>query len=256
MIGTARLAANLKWLFTELPFEQRFAAAAAAGFTAVEYPDPYPHPAATLRRRLSDAGLTQVLINSPMGGPGEVGTACLPERRAEFRAGLALGLGYAVELGASFLHVPAGKRPAHLSRDRAFACYVANIAWAAQQSRDSGVRIVLEAQNKRDAPGFLLDDQAHAAAAVEAVGGDHVGLLFDVYHAQQDEPDLLAALAKFLPLTSHVQIADVPGRGEPGTGDLPWPAVFEALRAHEGWIGCEYRPHSPDGLGWTRQETR
>ncbi|MGO1055473.1 hydroxypyruvate isomerase family protein [Crossiella sp. CA198] len=247
MIDLDRLAANLGWLFTELPFPQRFDAAAAAGFTAVEYADPYSFPAAELQRRLTDAGLTQVLINSPQGG-----TACLPDRIAEFRAGLALALGYAVELGAAFLHVPAGIRPAQLSRDRAFACYVANIAWAAQQARDTGVRIVLEAQNKQDKPGFLLDNQAHAASAVEAIGADHVGLLFDVYHARHDEPDVLAALREFLPQTWHVQLADAPGRGEPGTGDIPWPEVFDLLEAHRGWIGCEYRPSSPTGLGWLR----
>ncbi|GGM90426.1 hydroxypyruvate isomerase [Lentzea pudingi] len=248
MIAVDRLAANLKWLFTDLPFERRFDAAAQAGFTAVEYPSPYEFPAAELRRRLSDAGVTQVLLNSPLGGEGEVGTACLPDRREEFRAGIDRGLDYAVELGAAFLHVPAGIN--HVSRDRGFAHYVANIAWAAERSRGTGLRIVLEAQNKRDAPGFLLDDQAHAAAVVEAVGADHVGLLFDAYHAHHDEDDVVTVLREHLPKVFHVQVADAPGRGEPGTGDIRWPAVFDALTGYDGWIGCEYRQSGPTGLGW------
>ncbi|MFK0250597.1 hydroxypyruvate isomerase family protein [Amycolatopsis azurea] len=258
-----RLDANLKWLFTELPFEQRFDAAAAAGFTAVEYASPYPYPAATLLRRLADAGLTQILINSPTGDPGSperLGYACLPGRAAEFRAGAELGLEYAAVLGASFLHLPAGIRPAGVSRDRAFAQYVANLAWVADQARGTGVRLLLEAQNKQDAPGFVLDDQEHAAAVVDAIGEPHVGLLFDVYHASIDEPDVLAALRKFLPRTAHVQLADSPGRAEPGTGRVPWNDVFDTLRSagYEGWVGCEYKPATSTeaGLKWIEEQVR
>ncbi|WP_181772386.1 hydroxypyruvate isomerase family protein [Amycolatopsis pittospori] len=258
-----RLDANLKWLFTELPFEERFDAAAAAGFTAVEYASPYPFPAATLTRRLADAGLSQILINSPTGEPGSperLGHACLPGRTAEFRAGVELGLEYAVALGSSFLHLPAGIRPDDVSRDRAFAQYVANVAWAAERARGTGVRLLLEAQNKQDAPGFVLDDQAHAAAVADAIGEDHVSLLFDVYHASIDEKDVLAALREFLPRTAHVQIADSPGRAEPGTGIVPWPDVFVTLESegYEGWIGCEYGPAAGTeaGLSWVKEQIR
>ncbi|MBB5858162.1 TIM barrel protein [Amycolatopsis umgeniensis] len=258
-----RLDANLKWLFTEIPFEQRFDAAAAAGFTAVEYASPYPFPAAALVRRLADAGLTQILVNSPTGEPGSperLGYACLPGRAAEFRTGVELGLEYAVALGSSFLHLPAGIRPADISRDRAFAQYVANIAWAADQARGSGVRLLLEAQNKQDAPGFVLDDQAHAAAVVDAVDEDHVSLLFDVYHASIDEKDVVAALREFLPRTAHVQIADSPGRAEPGTGGIPWTDVFDTLTSggYQGWIGCEYQPatSTETGLDWIKEQIR
>ncbi|WP_410652728.1 hydroxypyruvate isomerase family protein [Amycolatopsis sp. cmx-4-54] len=258
-----RLDANLKWLFTDLPFEQRFDAAAAAGFTAVEYASPYPYPAATLVRRLADAGLTQLLINSPTGEPGSterLGSACLPGRAAEFRAGVELGLEYAVALGSSFLHLPAGIRPINVSRDRAFAQYVANIAWAADQARGSGVRLLLEAQNKQDAPGFFLDDQAHAAAVADSIDQAHVGLLFDVYHASIDEKDVVATLREFLPRTAHVQIADSPGRAEPGTGDIPWADVFDTLKSegYDGWIGCEYRPAitTEAGLEWIKEQIR
>ncbi|RSM56313.1 hydroxypyruvate isomerase [Amycolatopsis sp. WAC 01376] len=258
-----RLDANLKWLFTELPFEQRFDAAAAAGFTAVEYASPYAFPAATLARRLADAGLTQILINSPTGEPGSperLGYACLPGRAAEFRAGVELGLEYAVALGSTFLHLPAGIRPAGVSRDRAFAQYVANIAWAADQARGSGVRLLLEAQNKQDAPGFALDDQAHAAAVTDAIDEPHVSLLFDVYHASIDEKDVVTALREFLPRAAHLQIADSPGRGEPGTGGIPWADVFDTLNSegYDGWIGCEYKPATSTeaGLSWIEEHVR
>ncbi|MFI6303225.1 hydroxypyruvate isomerase family protein [Amycolatopsis thailandensis] len=258
-----RLDANLKWLFTELPFEQRFDAAAAAGFTAVEYASPYAFPAATLVRRLADAGLTQILINSPTGEPGSperLGYACLPGRTAEFRASVELGLEYAVSLNSSFLHLPAGIRPADVPRDRAFAQYVANIAWAADRARDSGVRLLLEAQNKQDAQGFVLDDQAHAAAVCDAIGEPHVRLLFDVYHASIDEPDVVTALREFLPSAAHLQIADSPGRAEPGTGGISWTDVFDTLRSegYDGWIGCEYKPATGTeaGLSWIEEHSR
>jgi hydroxypyruvate isomerase len=251
---TLRFDANLNWLFTELPFEQRFDAAAAAGFTAVEYPSPYPYPATVLKRRLADAGLTQILINSPVSEAERLGYACLPGRTAEFRAGLELALEYAVALDCSFVHVLGGIKPEDVNEDRAFAHYVSNIAWVAEQARGTGVRLVLEAQNKRDAPGYIVGNQTRAAAVVEAIGMDHVGMLFDVYHAQITENDLIAAMREYLPSAFHVQIADPPARTEPGTGDVPWREVFDTLRStgYDGWIGCEYRPATETnaGLRW------
>jgi hydroxypyruvate isomerase len=254
LIAELRFDANLRWLFTELPFEERFDAAAAAGFTAVEYASPYPWPAAVLKGRLTDAGLTQILINSPVNEAGRLGYACLPGRTAEFRAGLELALEYAVALDCCFVHVLGGIKPDDVSHDRAFAHYVSNIAWAAEQARGTGVRLVLEAQNSQDAPGYIMGDQARAAAVVEAIGMDHVGMLFDVYHAQITETDLIAAMREYLPMAFHVQIADPPARTEPGTGDIPWRVVFDTLRAagYDGWIGCEYRPatETVPGLRW------
>ncbi|WP_163506626.1 hydroxypyruvate isomerase family protein [Fodinicola acaciae] len=258
-----RFDANLKWLFTELPFEQRFDAAAAAGFTGVEYPAPYAYPAAELRRRLADAGLRQVLINTPSGpagSPERAGFACLPGRVADFRAGIERGLEYAVALESQFLHVMGGARPAGVSHDRAYAQYVVNIAWAAERARDTGVRLLLEAQNKRDVPGMVLDNQAQAAAVVDAIGSAAVGLLFDIYHVQIDEGDLVHRLREFLPRIFHVQIADPPDRSEPGSGEIAWPTVFGALRDGDygGWIGCEYRPAKDtlSGLGWIAELAR
>ncbi|MBN6041108.1 hydroxypyruvate isomerase family protein [Amycolatopsis sp. 195334CR] len=232
-----RFAANLKWLFTELPFERRFDAAAAAGFTGVECPAPYSVPAPELRRRLDDAGLPLVLLNTP-----EI--ACAPGRTAEFRAGFHRALDYAAELDCGLVHVLAGARPDGVGQDRAFAQFATNVAWAAENSRGTGVRLVLEAQNKRDSPGFVLESQAQAAAVAEAAGHDHVGLLFDVYHVQLDEGDLVNRLRAFLPRVFHVQIADPPSRTEPGTGEIGWPVLFATLReaGYDGWIGCEYRP--------------
>lgn len=254
MTAGLRFDANLSWLFTELPFEERFDAAAAAGFAAVEYASPYPYPATVLKRRLTDAGLTQILINSPVSKTERLGYACLPGHTAEFRASLELALEYAVALDCSFVHVLGGIQPDHVSHDRAFAHYVSNIAWVAERARGTGVRLVVEAQNNRDSPGYVVGDQARAAAVVEAIGMDHVGMLFDVYHAQITEADPIAAMREHLPRTFHVQIADPPARTEPGTGDVPWPAVFDTLQSpgYGGWIGCEYRPvtETVAGLRW------
>ncbi|SMD07386.1 hydroxypyruvate isomerase family protein [Kibdelosporangium aridum] len=236
-----RFDANLSWLFPELPFEQRFDAAAAAGFAGVEYASPYPYKPAQVRKWLSDAGLRQVLINTPR--------TCLDP---DFRAAVSQGLDYAVALGSSFLHLVGGIR----SSESSFVDYVANVALAAELARNTGVRLVLEVQNQRDKPGFVLDSHAQAAAVVEAVGAEHVGLMFDVYHAQIVEDDLVAALREFLPMTFHVQIADPPDRHEPGTGEVPWHSVFDVLRAdYQGWIGCEYRPVADTvaGLRWVKE---
>ncbi|MFF3978015.1 hydroxypyruvate isomerase family protein [Streptomyces sp. NPDC001828] len=255
-----RWAANLKWLFTELEFEARFDAAAAAGFTGVEFPSPYGHTAAALRKRLCDAGLTQVLINTPMGEPGtptRSGLACVPGLRSEFRAGVERGLEYATGLGCGLLHVVGGIVPAGVSRDRAFARYVANIAWAAERARGTGIRIVLEAQNKRDCPGFVLESQEQAAAVAEAAGDEEVGLLLDFYHLQIDEGDLVNTYRRVQDRVRHLQLADSPGRHEPGTGEIGWHAVLRAVAdsGYRGWIGCEYAPvgETAAGLGWMRR---
>ncbi|MFI6293566.1 hydroxypyruvate isomerase family protein [Nonomuraea sp. NPDC050790] len=244
-----RFDANLKWLFTELPFEARFDAAAAAGFEGVEYPSPYDHDPAELVRRLREAGLEQVLINTPQGAD-----AC---RAAGFREGFAQAMEYALALGAGLVHVRAGTLPEDVSRERAEARLVTNLAWAAEQSRGSGVRLVLEAQNHRDNPGGVLRTQSQAAAVAEALDAEHVGVLFDLYHAQVDEGDLITKVRALLPYTFHYQVADPPGRHEPGTGEIGWRAVFAAIRqsGYQGWIGCEYEPRGRtlDGLGWIEE---
>lgn len=248
---------NLKWLFTELPFEQRFDAAAKAGFRAVEYADPYPYSPDQLKKWLADADLEQILINSPAGaadGPGRNGWACVPDRVKEFRDGFSSALEYAVALDSDVIHVLGGIRPPEVSKARAFATYVTNIGWATEQASSTNVTLALEAINHRDAPGFILDSLGEAASVVRAVGGDHLGVMFDVYHCQVTEGDVTTRLRELFPLIAHVQVADVPSRTEPGTGEINYDFVFEQITSlgYDGWIGCEYRPANGtlEGLSW------
>lgn len=252
------LSANLRWLFTDRPFLDRFAAAAAAGFAGVEYPSPYDHAPGDIRARLDDHGLRQILINTPPGDAarGEaLGITCHPGREAFFRDGVERALDHAAALDCGLVHVMAGIQPPGVSDDRASATYVANIGWAAERAARAGVRIVLEVQNQHDVPGFFLRTQEQAAAVVEAVGCGRAGLLFDIYHRQMAQGDVTGALSRLLPLIAHIQIADVPGRGEPGTGELNWPHLFRHLDAigYGGWVGCEYRP-SNAAVDWRSRQ--
>lgn len=261
--GPVRLAANLKWLFTELPFEQRFEAACEAGFTGVEFASPYALPAEVVRRLLDAAGLEQVLINTPAGpagSPTAMGAAYVPGAREEFRAGVLRALEYADALGTPVIHVMAGLRPADADPEFAFASYVANIGWAAEQARAAGVRVALEPINKRDQPQYGLATMETAAAVAEAVDPATVGVLFDVYHAQVDGGNLVERFDRLLPRIAHIQIADNPGRGEPGTGEIAFDRVLARIAAssYDGWIGCEYGPvaDTRDGLVWTERIAR
>jgi hydroxypyruvate isomerase len=260
MSGRLRFDANLKWLFTEVPFLERFDEAAKAGFTAVEYAAPYDYSAGELRRRLDDAGLHQILINTPSGpdgSPTRNGAACVPGAEREFREGVVKALDYATELGAPLVHLMAGVRPAEVDEDRSFATLVLNVGWAAEQARTCGVRLVLEAINKRDVPGFGLASMEAAATVAEVVGNDAVSVLFDIYHAQVDRGDLALRLDALLPCVGHIQVADNPGRHEPGTGEIAYPFIFEKIAdsGYPGWIGCEYAPlgDTLQGLGWLTQ---
>lgn len=244
-----RFAANLRWLFTSLPLVERFDAAAAAGFTGVEVPDPYGMPVPQLRRLLGDAGLSPVLFNTPAGPAGSVtefGQACLPDHIADYRAAVSLGLDYASSTDCPLLHIVAGRVPQGLDWDEAMACYLDNISWAAAEARDTSVTLLLEMQNQRSAPGFVLRSQA-AAQAVAAAAGEPVGLLFDFFHTQVAQGDVTTVFDAVLPWIKHIQIGDGPGRTEPGTGELSWPFVFEHVRASgfDGWLGCEFLPAGP-----------
>jgi hydroxypyruvate isomerase len=251
-----RFAANLSMMFTELPFLDRFAAAAAAGFTAVEFLFPYDFPAAEIARRLKDNGLAQVLFNAPPGdwSQGERGQAALPGRQAEFRDGIARALDYAAALECPRLHVMAGLAPAGVPHDTLTATYAANLAWAAEACAKLGVKPVIEPINHRDIPGFFLNTTDQAAAIIQAIGPDRIGMQFDLYHCQITEGDIVKRVEKHLPLIAHMQVADNPGRNEPGTGEVNWPFVFARIDAlgFRGWIGCEYRPAGETlaGLGW------
>lgn len=251
-----RFDANLRWLFTEVPFERRFEAAARAGFTAVELGAPYTHAAPRIRTLLDDAGLTPVLINSPHGPPGSAthnGLACIPGARDEFRRGFDTALEYAHALGSGLVHVLGGVRPPGVPAGRARDEYVRNIAWAAERSAHTGVTLVLEAINQRDAPGFVLTSLEQAAGIVHEIGAGHVGLLFDVYHCQVGQGDVTRRLTRHFPLIRHIQVADAPARTEPGSGELNWDFLFDRAGAlgYRGWIGCEYRPATTTETGLT-----
>jgi len=254
-----RFAANLGFLFPELPFLDRFEAAAHAGFTAVEYASPYEYPATELRSRLNDNGLTQVLINSPAGNraAGERGFACLPGREGTFRDGISQALDYAAALGCPCVHVMAGVPPAGVAHDTALALYAANLAWAGGLGLGVGVKLVIEPLNPRDAPGYLLSTQEQGAAIAAAIGRYRVGLQFDLYHCQTAQGDVTTRLAALMPAIDHMQLADVPGRHEPGTGEIGWEYVFRRIDelGYQGWIGCEYNPlgDTVEGLAWRQR---
>ena len=253
-----RFCANLSMMFNEIPFLGRFDAAAKAGFEGVEFLFPFEHPAAELRKRLDDAGLRQVLFNAPLGdwAAGERGTASLPGRRQEFRDGIHRALDYAGTLGNGLVHVMAGIPPSGLRPGMAAATYAANLAWAAEQAAPRGVKLIIEPINHRDMPGFFLNTTGQAAAVIEALGPERLGLQFDVYHCQVTEGDVTTRMAALMPLIAHMQVADVPGRHEPGTGEIGWSFVFKEIDRlrYAGWVGCEYRPvgDTLDGLIWRK----
>ena len=251
--------ANLSMMFNEVGFLDRFAAAAKAGFDAVEYLFPYDFPAADLRTRLRDHGLRQVLFNMAQGdwAAGERGIACLPGRQAEFRDATKVALDYAHALDCRLVHCMAGIVPPGVASDTAAAVYAANLAWAAEQAAPAGVRLVIEPINQRDFPGYYLRTQAQGVAIVEAIGRDRLGLQFDLYHCQVTEGDITKRMEAHLPVIAHMQIADVPARGEPGTGEIGWEFVFRRIDGlgYRGSIGCEYRPagETVAGLAWRKR---
>lgn len=254
-----RFAANLSMMFNEVPFLDRFAEARRAGFEAVEFLFPYEHPAPEIRRRLDDNGLTQALFNAPPGdwAKGERGIASLPGRIPEFREGIKTALDYAGALRCKLVHCMAGIIPAEVAPMTAASLYAANLAWAAEQAEAAGVRLVIEPINHRDMPGYFLHTQEQGAAVVDAIGRDRLALQFDVYHCQITEGDLTRRMEQFMPVIAHVQIADVPARNEPGTGEIGWEFVFRRMDelGFRGWVGCEYRPAkgTVEGLAWRKR---
>ncbi|MBS3804316.1 MAG: hydroxypyruvate isomerase [Oleiphilaceae bacterium] len=252
-----RFAANLTLLFTELDFLDRFAAARQAGFAGVECLFPYTWPAEELRSVLQQEGLTQVLFNLPAGNweAGERGIACLPDRGAEFRGGVVEAIHYAEILGCPRINCLAGLKPPRLSERRAWQTLADNLRWAAAQCREAGLTLCIEAINTRvDMPGFLLDSSAKAVRLIEQVAVPNLKLQYDIYHMQIMEGDLIRTLERLLPQIGHIQFADNPGRGEPGTGEINFARVFEALDGlgYSGWVSAEYHPQSStaDGLRW------
>lgn len=251
-----RFSANLGFLFTEHPFLGRFAAARAAGFDAVEFAAPYDHAPEALAHALADHGLACVLTNLPMGDKarGDWGLACRPERVAEFRSGVARALEYAEALACPRMNCIVGR--AHAGEDRALlhATLVENLRFAAAAFAHAGRALVAEALNAIDAPGFFVSRCDDMAAVLDDVGAANLGLQFDVYHAAMMGEDPVATFERHLPRIGHVQFADVPGRGEPGSGGIDFARVFRAIdrSAYSGWVGAEYRPTraTSDTLHW------
>ena len=251
-----RFAANLTMLFTERPFPERFAAARAAGFQYVEYLFPYAFPAGELRQLLTDNGLTQVLFNLPCGdwAGGDRGIAADPARVAEFRAGVPLALAYAKTLGVTRLNCLAGKLPPGITEAVALETMAENVAYAADLLAGEGISLVIEAINRFDIPGFVLCRTSQVMALLDRVGRPNVAMQYDVYHAQRQEGELAATLAANISRIGHIQIADNPGRHQPGTGEINFPFLFTALDGlgYDGFIGLEYVP-DPDteaSLAW------
>ena len=257
-----RFAANLTMLFTELPFLDRFDAAAKAGFTAVEFLFPYAYSVADLKQRLSANRLELVLHNLPAGDwdAGERGIACLPDRVAEFRDGVARAIDYASALGAPQVNCLAGKVAAGVSDDVLRDTFVGNLRFAAAALQRANIRLLIEPINTFDIPGFYLNRTAQALAIIDEVGSDNLFVQYDIYHAQRMEGELIATMTKQLARIGHIQLADNPGRNEPGTGEIHYDNVFKALDriGYAGWIGCEYKPATTTeaGLCWLERARR
>ncbi len=271
-----RFAANLSMMYPELPFLDRFEAAAKDGFKAVEYLFPYAFAKEELAARLKANGLQQVLFNAPPGGidaasidrawnGGDKGITCIPGREDEFRAGVALALDYAQALGCPRIHLMAGLLPAGVSREAAQRTYVANLRWAAAEAARYGRDVLIEPINTRDIPGFFLNRQDQAHALVAEVGASNIKVQMDLYHCQIVEGDVAIKIRQYLPTgrVGHFQVAGVPERHEPDIGEVNYPYLFGVIDevaaqcGWDGWIGCEYKPKrggqpggTSAGLGW------
>lgn len=254
-----KFAANLTMMFNEVPFPQRFAAAAKAGFAAVEFLFPYDYPPAEVARWLQEAGLKNALFNMPPGdwAAGERGVASLPGREEEFRAGVARAIEYARALGTSSINALAGLLPSGADRKRHREVFVANLRHAAKALAGEGRTLLIEPINSRDIPGYFLNTQAEAHAIREEVDQPNLKVQMDFYHAQIVEGDLSVTLRKQIAHVGHVQIASVPDRHEPDEGEIDYRHIFRLLDelGYPGWVGCEYRPRgrTEDGLGWLKE---
>jgi hydroxypyruvate isomerase len=254
-----RFAANLSMLYNEHAFVDRFAAAAADGFDAVEYLFPYAVPAADLAARLQQHGLTQALFNAPPGNfdAGERGLACLPDRVDEFRNGVGRAIAYAKQLGVGQLNCLAGKVPAGVPEPMLRATFVANLRYAAAELKAANLKLLIEPINTFDIPGFYLQRTAQAISVLDEVGAPNAYLQYDAYHMQRMEGELAATIEKHLARIAHIQIADNPGRHEPVTGEIDHGFLFRHLDriGYAGHVGCEYKPATTTeaGLGWLQR---
>jgi hydroxypyruvate isomerase len=251
-----KFAANLSMLFTELPFPERFAAAAKAGFRGVEYLFPYAMPKEEIAELLRANGLTQVLFNLPAGNwdGGERGIACHPDRVAEFQEGVGKAIDYAKALQCKQVNCLAGIAPKGVDAATAHRTLAENLKFAASKLKEAGILLIAEPINTYDIPGFFLNRSAQAIALFDEVGSDNLKLQYDIYHMQRMEGELAKTIERLLPRIAHIQLADNPGRNEPGTGEINYPFLFGFLDriGYTGWIGCEYKPLTTTaaGLSW------
>lgn len=256
-----KFAANLTMLFTEYEFLDRFEAAAKAGFKGVEYLFPYDFDKQELVNRLHDNGLVQVLHNLPGGdwAAGERGLGCLPDRVGEFQDGVGRAIEYATTLGCPQINCLAGKLPEGLSRDTAEQTLIDNLTFAAAELLKADIKQLLEPINHFDVPGYLINTSAQGLAIIDVVGSDNLFLQYDIYHMQRMEGELANTISTNLARIPHMQLADNPGRHEPGSGEINYEFLFDFIDSigYEGWIGCEYAPaeSTEAGLGWLAAAT-
>jgi len=251
-----RFAANLAYLFTERPLIQRFAAAAAAGFKAVELQFPYDHAPSAIRAEIERHGLTQLGVNTTVGSrDGDSGLAAVPGRERDWDVVFKQALDYAVAIGGSAIHCMAGKVPTE-QRPAAEKTFIANLMRSADAAGDRNITLLIEPLNPRDRPNYFLSRVEQAADVIAKVGRPNVKIQFDFYHVQIIGGDLITRFEKHQPLIGHVQIAAVPSRAEPDEGEINYPGIFAALDrlGWSGFVGCEYKPRArtEDGLGWAR----
>ena len=253
-----RFAANVSTMFPDVPVAERFAAARAIGFEAVEYLFPYGESPRDIRRRLCDTGIRMILLNTPLGdaGAGERGLAAVPERQADFKDHFEQALCYARTLDVPMIHVMAGV-VAEEQRNDAEVVFAENVRHAADVAANYGIRILLEPLNHEDTPGYFLTLTAETRRLIQAIGRDNIALQYDLYHRQIMEGNLARGLADNLDLIAHIQFSSVPGRHEPQFGEVNMPYLFEVCDrlGYDGWIGCEYRPMTTaaEGIGWGRR---
>ncbi len=244
-----RFAANLGFLFTEHPFLERFAAARAAGFRAVEFAAPYGYPAAELAALLADNGLECILVNLPMGdrARGDIGIACRPGREREFAEGVASGIAYAHALGVPKLNCISGVAKAGEDMALLRRTLTSNLQLAAREFKAAGLDLVIEPLNTHDNPDFILPRSPDAVRLIEEIGAPNVGLQCDIYHTVMMGDDPAAILEECWPSIRHIQFADAPGRGEPGTGGLDFAPLFALIdrKGYSGWVSAEYKPTRP-----------
>ena len=249
-------------LFGEHDFLDRFDAAARAGFEGVEYVGPYDHEPNAVAARLAKNGLAQVLFNLPPGdwGKGERGIAVLPDRIDEFRKGVETAITYAKALGCGQVNCLAGIAPEGVDRSVLENVFVENLKFAVEKLEKAGIKLLIEPINTRDIPGFFLNNSSQALAIMDRVGSKNIFLQYDIYHMQIMEGDLARTIKANLGRIAHIQLADNPGRHEPGTGEINYPFLYEHLDriGYAGWVGAEYKPkgNTEAGLGWFREASK